>query len=274
MTVAAVWIEDKLDASALCLASDSRLSPGPVDGISKVALFARPDIAGVWAGDFAWASLILNKLDGLFGSSENMVTRQIDVRIAFLRATGVLRTQIPASVSESPTLFHNEHLQHPVSETSVVAGGFSILYQRFFVLKIQTMSESAKWKITMRPLQHSDLIVIGDIPERQATRKAAKRMRSNRQYRGVGRPGWHMEPLKALSDQCAEGGSRSVGGDLQFAKVYRHGATLTFATTVPDFPELVSVRGTRLDRKASKEQIQKKLVIDQSGWDHEDCYFH
>lgn len=64
MTLAAMWIEShKGWQKALCFPSDSRTSPGPIDGVTKVLLFSRPDVAAVWAGDFRYASILAGHLD-------------------------------------------------------------------------------------------------------------------------------------------------------------------------------------------------------------------
>jgi hypothetical protein len=87
MTLAAVWLEQTATAPALCFASDSRTMPGPIEGVAKVTLFGRSDIAAVWAGDFRYAGLVVAHLDAFFNSTDAMRARDVDV-VHALEAAG------------------------------------------------------------------------------------------------------------------------------------------------------------------------------------------
>jgi hypothetical protein len=86
VTLAAVWVEARgADRDALCFASDSRTTPGPIEGVTKVILFGRSDLAAVWAGDYRYATLLVNHLDAVFTASDAMRRRDVDLTRAFAR---------------------------------------------------------------------------------------------------------------------------------------------------------------------------------------------
>jgi hypothetical protein len=82
MTLAAMWIEAKERGNRpLCAASDSRTTPGPIEGVSKVVLFGRDDLVGVWAGDYRYAYLVVSHLDAIFTAFEAMRRRNVDAAL-------------------------------------------------------------------------------------------------------------------------------------------------------------------------------------------------
>src|SRR3954470_11045561 len=99
MTLAAVWIESKaMGNRPLCFASDSRTTPGPIEGVTKVVLFGREDLAGVWAGDFRYASILVNHLDAVCTASDAMRRRDVDVARALRRAMRTVQDHLDRSM--------------------------------------------------------------------------------------------------------------------------------------------------------------------------------
>src|SRR3954451_22369046 len=100
MTLAAVWIEGKAVGNRpLCFASDSRTTPGPIEGVTKVVLFGREDLAGVWAGDFRYASLVVSHLDAVFTASEVMRRRDVEVVDALRKAMTSVKRHLTHSTN-------------------------------------------------------------------------------------------------------------------------------------------------------------------------------
>lgn len=137
MTLGAVWIDHQGgEARQLCFASDSRTTRGPIDGVTKVVLFGRSDVAGVWAGDYRYASLVIAHLDAFLTSIEAMRNRDVDVCRAVPAAVTTVQGHLNASVT--PRIpFHQRNVCAQIPEqTWIIAGGYSIRQSAFWLFRM------------------------------------------------------------------------------------------------------------------------------------------
>jgi hypothetical protein len=268
MTLAAVWIDDRDDSSTLCFASDSRITPGPIDGIAKVTFFGRSDLVGVWAGDFAYASLVLNKLSGFLTASENIRSRQVDLGRVFASAIPVLRNHL-ASVTKA---IENDDLKAPLESTQVIVGGYSILQGTFMHTSISFHLGKGRWEFSHGTFERDKLVFIGDRPERKLARTRSRSHRSRRNP-NLGATGWRMEPLKVIADICVAATSPTVGGNVQFAKAYKHGETLALPTTAISEQSRLTLGGTLVEERAERKFRAAGLAVDLEIWNPDLCYF-
>jgi hypothetical protein len=103
VTLAAAWVEARgRDRGALCFASDSRTKPGPIEGVTKVILFDRSDIAAVWAGDYRFATLLVNHLDAVFTASDAMRRRDVDLARGLVRAVESIKHHLARTLKLVP----------------------------------------------------------------------------------------------------------------------------------------------------------------------------
>lgn len=247
MTLAAVWVEERAGGNGpLCFASDSRTKPGPIEGVNKVLLFRRPDVAAVWAGDFRYAALLASHLDAVLTATEPMRDRDIDISRALGHAQESVRRHLEAAVRPAVPAFQmNRRAQLP-DKTSIVVGGFSIQLGRHFVLRIDwDPHQGGTWTTSLKEADSNAVIFVGD--ERKRAKQVAIRARRHR------RPatGWRMEPLCAIHSACGHPAMPTIGGDVQLAKVYSHGSSRAYGIYDPA-DSSVSVRGTRLHGRAAQ----------------------
>jgi hypothetical protein len=270
MTLAAVWVEARAQGnSPLCFASDSRTTPGPLEGVTKVVLFGRTDLAGVWAGDYRYAMLLISHLDAVFTASEAMRRRDIDVAHALRQAGSSVRDHLGRSMNPSVPAWQRNADGRSPEKMSVLVGGYSIIEAAYFVLRIDWLDRAKHWRIGVSRVDPEVAIFVGD-----DCQGARARSRQARQYREQDeRDGWSMEPLNAIYRACVDPNKRTIGGAVQFAKAYMHGSTRAYAITEPACGDAVYVRGTRVDARGVREMATAGLVIDLSRWVLSGAYF-
>ena len=263
MTLAAVWVEARDQGSQpLCFASDSRTTPGPIDGVTKVILFGREDIVGVWAGDFRYAAILMSHLDAVFTASDAMRRRDIDVARAFRQAVPAIKRHLNASMKPVVPPFQlNPDAQAP-ERTTILVGGYSIVEGAHMLLRIDCIPHDGIWKVGVTQIESSRVVFIGD--ERKSAKDVAKRARAQR--RPVTTSDWRMEPLAAIHLACRNPKAPTIGGDLQLAKTYMHGSSRAYGFVDPLNDEATVVRGTRVDARGARELAAAGLVIDLSSW--------
>jgi hypothetical protein len=261
MSLGAVWIDQQSPNSRqLCFASDSRTSPGPIDGVTKVILFGRTDVAAVWAGDYRYASLILANLDAFFTSSSTIRNRDVDVAQALRSAIDPIKRHLRESVTP-PVPFFNQNKPARVPEpTSIVIGGYSIKRSEFHVLAIEWPLDQHKWKISTRPLGPNEVIFIGD--DRARARSHAKQARAHRDP--ISRT-WRMEPLAAIHMAIVDPKSPTIGGVPQLAKALVHGVARPYAFLEGPSGSVRS-RGATVPARGARELMAADRVIDLSLW--------
>lgn len=261
MTLAAVWVDFRSPQSQqLCFASDSRTMPGPIEGVTKVILFGRPDIAAVWAGDYRFASLIVAHLDAFFTSSAAMTNRDIDIAQAFNAAVAPTYAHLARCVAPAiPAFLVNSGAQTP-EPTSVIVGGYSIKSSEFWTFRVMWSQDKRNWKITTEPMNIEIATFIGD--DRQRARGRAKQARRHRHPVSTG---WRMEPLQSIHRAIEEQGATSIGGQLQLAKVYVHGAAEAYGFVDKKTGE-VWCRGATTSARGARELAAAGKLIDPSLW--------
>jgi hypothetical protein len=264
MTLAAIWIEERTHGNQpLCFASDSRTTPGPVDGVTKVILFGREDVAAVWAGDFRYASILASHLDAVFTASDAMRRRDIDVARAFRQAVVTVKNHLDTSMTPAvPAFQRNPDAQLP-ERTTLVAGGYSVVEAAHMLFRIDWTPHDRRWKLSVTRADPTQLVFIGD--ERKTAKTVAKRARAHRSG-FENSSSWHMEPLAAIHLACIDGNSPTIGGDLQLAKAFMHGSARAYGFVDPILSDAVSVRGTCVDARAARELAGSGLLIDLSTW--------
>jgi hypothetical protein len=264
MTLAAMWIEtrdpDIPDAGRLCFASDSRTSPGPIEGVAKVLLFSRPDIAAVWAGDFRYAALLANHLDVALSATAQMRDRAVDLGrlfrmtservVAHLESTTI--TSVFAAIPQA---------QEPERMTMLV-GGYSIVEARYIAMRINWDPSRLAWRCAVKPVNPSQISFIGDASYVSRARWLVKKIR---RHRPNSEGDWHMEPLAAIDHYRRDADAPTIGGDLQLAKAFVHGAALAYAIRQPLDKE-ISVRGSRFRGVIAEDYKTQKLLVDMSRW--------
>ena len=263
MTLAAIWIESRDgDNQQLCFASDSRTTPGPIEGVTKVVLFGREDLAAAWAGDFRYASIVANHLDAVFTTSEAMRRRDIDVAVAFRRAVTAVQEHLDTSITPAVPHFElNAGAQEP-ERTSIVVGGYSITESAFKLLRLDWVPASGRrWRVRVETARADQVVFLGD------RRKWAHQViRRARRLRGPDIDTWRMEPLAAIHMACWDPKAPTIGGRLQLAKAYIHGSARSYGFVDPMHDDGVWVRGTRIDSRAVKELAMRGLLVDIGSW--------
>lgn len=257
-----MWVEARGDGrDALCFASDSRTLPGPIEGVTKVVLFGRPDIAAVWAGDYRYATLLLNHLDAIFTASDAMRRRDIDLAQAFARAVDPVKRHL--AVAARPAISRHERDASAAAEpgpTTVLVGGYSLVESTYMLLRIQ-WSRDDQWHVGVTAVDPTRVVFIGD--QLHSANQVSRQARDHRHPQGCA--DWRMEPLGAIYNACEDRRKRTIGGALQMAKVYRHGNARAYGFLDPRNGEVL-VRGTSVDRRASIELEGAGLLIDLSLW--------
>jgi hypothetical protein len=257
-----MWVEARgRGRDALCLASDSRTLPGPIEGVTKVILFGRSDIAAVWAGDYRYAALLVSHLDAVFTASDAMRRRDIDLARAFARAVESIKRHLTlASEPAVPRHEMNPDAAQP-ERTTILASGYSLLESSYLVLRIQWMRDK-QWRVGVTRVDPTRIVFIGD--ELHSANYVSKQARGYREP--ASDHDWHMEPLAAIHNACEDKRRPSIGGSLQMAKVYRHGNARAYGFLDPARSSQVLVRGTTLDQRASVELEAAGLLVDLSHW--------
>ena len=148
-------------------------------------------------------------------------------------------------------------------ETSIVVGGFSIQLGKYVLLRIDWEPQAARWETSVVEADPDRVVYIGD--ERQWAKQTAKRVRRHRETTS----GWRMEPLCAIHSACGHPAMHTIGGDIQFAKAYSHGAARAYGIYDP-LTSVVSVRGTRLSGRALFQLETRGLLVDVSSWSLDD----
>lgn len=257
MTLAAVWVEGKeVGNQPLCFASDSRTKPGPIDGVTKVLLFGREDIAGVWAGDYRYAALLASHLDAVFTASETMRRRDVDVALALRRAVSTVETHLTTSITPNvPTFQQNTDAQTP-ERTVILVGGYSIREDSHIIFRLEWSLRDRKWRARVDRMDPQKIIFIGD--ERTGASQVARRART---HRDPDADDWQMEPLVAIHNACEDKNKDTIGGRPQLVKAYMHGSTRPYGFIDPHDGS-VSVRSTLVDRRAANELALSGRLID------------
>lgn len=263
MTLAAIWIEERSHGpSPLCFASDSRTTPGPIEGVTKVVLFGREDLAGVWAGDYRFATLLVAQLDALFTASDAMRRRDIDVEKTFLGAIQPVKTLLARAMN--PRVHPGSRVaeaQVPL-RTTLVLGGYSMRRSTFVLMSIGYSPAERRWRLSVKPAEPTRIYFIGD--ERKRARQVASAARSRRQPQPAG--GWRMEPLAAIHEACLKASLETIGGDLQLVKTYTHGSARAYGFVDPRSPSLATARGAQVNARSARELAGAGLLIDLSKW--------
>jgi cold shock CspA family protein len=262
VTLAAVWIEARGSSSdALCFASDSRTTPGPVEGVTKVILFGRSDIAAVWAGDYRYATLLVNHLDAVFTASDAMRRRDIDLAQAFQQALESTKRHISRAMAPAvPARDLNRGAAEP-GKTTVLVGGYSLVESSYLLLRMQ-WTQDGQWRVGISRADPARVVFIGD--ELHSANYVSKQARAHRIPGSEG--DWRMEPLAAIHNAAQDRRRPTIGGALQMAKVYMHGNTRAYGFLDADGSGDVLVRATAVDRRAALELEAAGLVVDLSLW--------
>lgn len=276
MTLAAAWIESTPGGnSPLCFASDSRTTPGPIEGVTKVMLFGRDDLAGVWAGDYRYAMLITTYLDAVFTASDAMRRRDISVRQALSQARGAVHEHLKRSMNPDVRRSERvEEVQRP-EPVVVLVGGYSVLEQEYYVLSIEWLQAVAKrparWKCSVNRLDASVVLFIGD--ELPAARLRARNARDHRVP--VHANDWRMEPLASIYCACVDEShpSRTIGGALQLAKTFRHGSARAYAVDDSLRGDSITFRGAAVNPRARRDLDAAGLIVSLECWNLETAYF-
>lgn len=273
MTLAAMWLEARdpsnPDVGRLCFASDSRTTPGPIEGVTKVLLFTRPDIAGVWAGDFRYAALLANHLDVALSATARMRDRAIDVARLFRSTREKVIEHLTATMqSDSESFLVNPAAQAP-GRMVMLVGGYSITHSRFIAMRISWDPSAERWEASVKWVVPSQISWIGDKPYCSRARWLAKKIRSNRSDQAND---WHMEPLAVIDYYRRDPSASSIGGDPQLAKVFMHGAALSYALLDPMTDE-IAVRGSRLQGEVVDEFRSQNLLVEMSRWSLQDAAY-
>lgn len=270
VTLAAVWIETRRGSnSPLCFASDSRTTPGPIEGVTKVVLFGREDLAGVWAGDYRYATLLVGHLDAVFTASDAMRRRDIDIERALRQAAQSVKRHLERATRPAvPAHELNRDAQLP-GRTTLLVGGYSITGSQYVVLRVDWTPVDLQWRTQVSRLSPRQAIFIGD-----DIAGAKSRARQARAYRTPpASDDWRMEPLAAIYRACVDSNKRTIGGTIQLVKAYQHGSTRAYGMIEPIGHEGVSVRGTVADARATRELATTGLIVDLSRWSLRDAYF-
>lgn len=262
MTLAAVWLESRgVGSDALCFASDSRTLPGPVEGVTKVILFGRSDIAAVWAGDYRFATLLINHLDAVFTASDAMRRRDVDLVQAFPQAIESTRQHIARAMTPSvPVRELNPDAARP-EKTTVLVGGYWLTESRYLLMRMQ-WSKDGQWLASVSRVASDRVVFIGD--ELHAANYVSKQARAHRLP--ASESDWRMEPLAAIHNVIVDRNRSSIGGALQMAKVYMHGNARAYGILEAAGSGDVSVRAATVDRRAALELEAAGLIIDLSLW--------
>jgi hypothetical protein len=262
MTLAAIWIETIPGGNwPLCFASDSRTTPGPIDGVTKVVLFAREDLAGVWAGDYRYAYLVVNHLDAVLAESQAMRRRDVDVADALRRAaTGIKRHLSASTQAEVPSWQRNALAQLP-ERTTVLVGGYSIVRRAHLVLRVDWNPGHGRWRTAVDELTPADVLFIGD--DRRRAKKVSEQARA---YRSAPIDDvWRMEPIAAIHNACEDRNKTTIGGSVQLAKAYMHGAARAYAILDP-IRRRVTVRAAEVDLRHLAELSGAGALISIGTW--------
>ncbi len=262
VTLAAVWVEARgRGRDALCFASDSRTQPGPIEGVTKVILFGRSDIAAVWAGDYRYATLLINHLDAVFTASDAMRRRDVDLARGFPRAVEAIRRHLDLTTAPAvPAHERNQGAARP-EQTTILAGGYSLVKSSYLLLRIQCTRDE-EWRVGVTQVDPTRIVFVGD--ELHSANHVSKQARIHRIP--TSDSDWRMEPLAAIHNACEDRKKRTIGGGLQMAKVYRHGNARAYAFMDSARGTEVLVRGTKVDQRASNELEAAGLLVDLSQW--------
>jgi hypothetical protein len=233
--------------------------------MTKVHLFRRTDVAAVWAGDFRYAWLALNHLDAIFTASAAMRDRDIDVARAFAKSVPSLKQHLKDSTQPLiPAFAINRAAQEP-ERTTVLVGGYSLVEGSPVVLRIDWTPNTGRWDTGVSRLSPEDVVFIGD-DRRHATQNAR---RARRYVRPTRETGWRMEPLAAIHRAIEDQSVRTVGGRLQLAKSYMHGATRAYGIVDSVRSSEICVLGHPVEARAARELMAARLVLDLSAWNLE-----
>lgn len=260
MTLAALWLDCSGDGQRLCIASDSRTTPGPIDGVTKVLLFGREDVAGVWAGDYRYAALLASHLDAVFTGSDAMRSRDVDLSRALAQARVSVRSHLDEAVKKTGgwSSYLNEEARQP-ERTDLVVAGYSLLLGEFCFLRIQYVPNSKRWKLTTGSFDSTTLIFLGD--ERPRAKSWARQARA---YVGAVET-WRMEPLQAIHRAIVDSRFHSIGGVPQMVKVFMHGRALPYGFQDPATGKIWS-RATIVSKRGGRELAASRRLIDLASW--------
>lgn len=260
MTLAAMWIDSSDGGSRLCFASDSRTTPGPIDGVTKVVLFGRSDVAGVWAGDYRYAALLVSHLDAFFTASEAMRQRDVDLGRALAQAAVSVQRHLRAALGVNlPRHDVTPEAQEP-GETTLVVGGYSIRLGKFVALRIAYRPNPGRWSTSTMDVDPARVTFLGD-----GLSLAKRWARLARQHVDPNATIWRMEPLLAVDRAIAADALRSVGGMPQLAKAFVQGRALPYGFLNPESGEVWS-RSTRVSTKGARELAAARRLIDLGLW--------
>jgi hypothetical protein len=261
-----MWVEcrdpERPNFGRLCFASDSRTTPGPIEGVAKVLLFSRPDIAAVWAGDFRYAALLSNHLDVALSATAQMRDRAVDVaRLLRLARPQVVDHLEATMVSGTKSFLVNPGAQSPERMTMLV-GGYSIEYSQWVMMRVSWMPSAKRWQASVNWVNPSQISWIGDRRYCERARALSKRIRRQRSETASD---WHMEPLAVIDNYRRDVNASSIGGDPQLAKVFIHGAALSYAIREPLCDD-VTIRGSRFTGLIMEQYRNQNLFVDMARW--------
>lgn len=263
MTLAAMWVEARdVGNQLLCFASDSRTKPGPIEGVAKVVLFGRQDIAAVWAGDYRYAALLVNFLDAFFTASDAMRRRDVDVAQALRRAAAAAQRHLQRAIAPDVKRHElNFDAQQP-ERTTLVVGGYSVIERAHKVLRIDWTPDDGRWRFRVASMDTTKVTFIGD--HIKSAKQIARQARVHREPRGSAN--WQMEPLAAIHCMREDKNRGTIGGLIQLAKVYMHGSARAYGI-IDDFRSGdITVRGICVDSRSAREMDASGLLVDLSHW--------
>jgi hypothetical protein len=125
-------------------------------------LFGRGDLAGVWAGDYRYASLLVSHLDAVLSASEAMWRRDVAVALALRRGMVTVQRHLTASMQpDVPWFQQNAEAQLP-ERTTIPVGGYSVIEGTHMLLRMDWRPGDRRWRVRVSPVDSTKAIFIGD----------------------------------------------------------------------------------------------------------------
>lgn len=236
MTLCAAWVRTVGNVQELLFASDSRLSGGEQwDGCPKMLPLPRRDCLVAFAGSTLRSYPLMLQLYASidsFPASRRRVLDFDEMKGHAVRVFNFMLGKVQHEVSGAKVEFIRE-----LSDTSFLLLGYSWRKKRFRIVEVRFDSSSHQYRSHSFSVRRRTCIFIGDKDvSRDVDLPKTANERLNEKLLSVGKlPAGTLdfEPFDVVRDMILDDKFRTVGGPIQFAKVYAHLNTQTFAVYWP-----------------------------------------
>lgn len=217
MTLVAAWVRRIKTVEELVVASDSRLTGGLTwDQCPKLFPLSRGDGVLAFAGDTSYAYPVVLQIMRAIDEFSSTANRSI--QLGELRGhLGRLVTSLLGNVRDTPS-------NKLDADFELLLAGYAVESSKWRIWTSKLDSKTGEFSFREASRTTAGAVFVGDAAK-DAHRVLGARLRAG----GGGRTLLDWQPLDVLRDTIAGGKSRTVGGPIQMAKVYRHLAVMPYS---------------------------------------------